>query len=839
MVRICETLFPVESSYNNHFSRFPYPLSDFQKYSIKAIVDGDHSLVSAPTGSGKTLPAEFAIEHFVKNGKKVIYTSPIKALSNQKFHEFSHKFPDISIGLITGDIKTNTDASVLIMTTEILMNYLFAYTSSDPLVRTSNLQFNIDIGEDLACVIFDEVHYINDASRGENWEKTILMLPSHVQMIMLSATLNNKEEFAEWCESNSSSEGKQVILSSTSTRVVPLSHYAFIASTEDIFKGMTDKVLIKQIRDNTNIIIPLKIAPDTSAFNELNYIRVAKTLHNTRHVFMKRKHVLNSLSLYLKSNDMLPALAFVFSRKNVETCAREITINLLEDDSKIPYTMRDECDKIVRKLPNFKEYLELPEYNTLISLLEKGIGIHHSGMISILREIVEIMISRNCIKLLFATESFAIGLDCAIKTTIMTGVSKFDGSQHRMLFPHEYTQAAGRAGRRGRDLIGNVVHCNNLFPIPSLLEYKTLLSVKSQSLVSKFRFSYSLVINLVNNGRTEMTDFVEFVKKSMTYIELMAEIKTQKKIVVDIEKIVGVNPTFFRTPNDVCLRFLELCHNLPKTKNKQRRSIEKELEDIQTTHKFISQDSNIVSSRKEMINNLDIEFAHLVYLETFVNTSIENVCMVLTSNDFLKIYQSPESILQPESTSRFIFTRKGIIAAGLAEVHSLVGAECVFKWNFFSEFSSKQIMVILSAFSDVKIRDDIRSHSSDTGDIIVDIHINEISKIFIKYEHIETELGMRTGIDYTSPVNFDIPNYMAEWWECKDEISCKIFLQTKLPEKEISVGDFVKAVLKISSIIREMSGVAEKCGEINFLKKLSLIDVEMLKYIVSCQSLYV
>ena len=195
--------------------------------------------------------------------------------------------------------------------------------------------------------------------------------------------------------------------------------------------------------------------------------------------------------------------AFVFSRKNVESCAHDITVPLNEFDSKVGYTVRNECEQIIRKLPNYKEYLELPEYNRLVSLLEKGIGIHHSGMIPILREIVELMISKRYIKLLFATESFAIGLDCPIKTAIFTSLTKFDGHTQRFLLAHEYTQMAGRAGRRGIDTVGHVVHCNNLFDTPMLSDYKLILGGKPQQLVSKYHISYSLILNLIKNGQNK------------------------------------------------------------------------------------------------------------------------------------------------------------------------------------------------------------------------------------------------------------------------------------------------------------------------------------------------
>lgn len=233
---------------------------------------------------------------------------------------------------------------------------------------------------------------------------------------------------------------------------------------------------------------------------------------------------MNQLAFQLKEQEMLPAIAFVFSRKMVETYAKAIQTNILEFDSKIPYTMRDECDKILRKLPNYEEYMRLPEYDELTKLLEKGIGIHHSGMIPVFREIVEKMISKGAVKLLFATESFAIGLDCPIRTAVFTSLTKFDGHNMRYLLPHEYSQAAGRAGRRGLDTIGHVVHCNNMFDLPSSNEYKDILCGKPQTLVSKFYISFSIILNLIKNGKSTQVDFVDFVQRSMLHGELQKQI---------------------------------------------------------------------------------------------------------------------------------------------------------------------------------------------------------------------------------------------------------------------------------------------------------------------------
>ena len=180
MVFICSESYPSNSKYEQYFELYPYLLSDFQKWAIEAIVEGQHVLITAHTGSGKTLPAEFAITFFTGKGQKIIYTTPIKALSNQKYYEFTHKYPHITFGLMTGDIKTNPEADVVIMTTEVLMNM-------------DKSKFT-----HIGSIIFDEVHYINDTERGHVWEKSILSLPPHIQMVMLSATIDQPERFAKW-----------------------------------------------------------------------------------------------------------------------------------------------------------------------------------------------------------------------------------------------------------------------------------------------------------------------------------------------------------------------------------------------------------------------------------------------------------------------------------------------------------------------------------------------------------------------------------------------------------------------------------------------------------------
>ena len=832
MVKICDQPYPNDSTYKTYFESFSFPLSDFQKYAIEAIVTGNHVLVTAHTGSGKTLPAEFALQHFVGLGKKVIYTSPIKALSNQKFYEFTNKYPHISFGLMTGDIKTNPNADVLIMTTEILMNYLFLQGNNDG-DSDSRLDFQINVQTELGCVIFDEVHYINDADRGQVWEKTILMLPEHIQMVMLSATIDNPEGFAKWCERNSTI--KEVWLASTNHRVVPLSHYGFLTTTEAIFKIVKNKDLEKQIRDKTNILIPLQ--SHSGHFEESGFRDIVKLteLFETNNVDMKRKHVLNQLALHLRDRDMLPAIAFVFSRKHVELCAQDLTIPLLDDDSKVGYTIRRECEQIVRKLPNYQEYLALPEYNRLVGLLEKGIGIHHSGMIPILREIVELMISKKYIKMLFATESFAIGLDCPIRTAVFTSLTKFDGNGQRYLMAHEYTQMAGRAGRRGIDTVGHVVHCNNLFRVPTLNDYKTIMGGVPQKLVSKYHISYGLVLNLLRSGPIQAEAVSSFSERSMVHQEIQKDIfRTQTCIEMLAVKIQKKTESIeiARTPASICIRYLELEKQLGNAVNKKRKDIIKEMESLKDQNRYLATDNGLVIELEELKRQYKNEIASLDYINCFIHNQTQKVCQIMIEDGFVQYN---------ESDLVYDLTRLGKIASGIAEIHPLCLSTCLRdpSWRNFDGFSVKQLIGLFSCFTDVKVSEEYRMSRPIIDDAFLQHKIVELKDIYQKYEDRENYLDIRTGIRYEDALMFDMIEYSMTWASFVSDTECKYFIQGTISERGVSIGDFNKAMLKIVTISKEWIKVFEELGEIGIVHKLSKIEGLVLKYVTTSQSLYV
>ena len=840
MVKICDVNnYPSENEekYKEHFEKFKHPLHIFQKWAIEGIVEGQHVLACCPTGSGKSLPAEFSLDFFVSQGKKVIYSSPIKSLSNQKFNDFSQKYPHLRVGIITGDISCNPNADILIMTTEILLNKLYQLKSKIKIVNSST-SFDMDIENDLGCVIFDEIHMINDHNRGHVWECSIMMLPRHIQMIGLSATLDGPEKFANWLENrgeNVENENKKnVYLTKKFIRAVPLIHYSFITITNGINKAIKDKAIQEEIKSLTDKLFVIQ--DDKGVFNELNYRNMSKMikLFEDKDVRVKRQHVLNKVSEYLVEREMLPAICYIFSRKQLEICAHEITANLLEFDSKIPYTIDYECEQIIRKLPNYQEYLHLPEYLDMVALLRKGVAMHHSGLMPVLREIVEILFSKGYIKMLFATESVAIGLNLPVKTCIFTDIYKHDGSSMRILQAHEYTQAGGRSGRLGLDTVGHVIHLNNLFRETSAISYKTMMNGKPQTLTSKFKISYNLLLNLIDNGDNNLVDFA---KKSMITGDLDNQMK---QVVIEIDSCnkecerLKLCTETFRTPRNIVEEYNELILKKDNYIIKKRKEMEKEIQKIKNEFKYIEQDQ--LTLQKYLLKMTELSDLHCRYesLNNHVNSDVNRVLSLLRNDGFIEDVISEE---ESEKSEEIIhLTLKGKIASQLREVHCLVFANLL-EDKKLETMTSRQLVSFFSCFTNISVQEGVQDFTPNTSDYVVEEQIHIINKLYSEYEDKEMKLRINTGSDYN--IHYDLINYVLDWCDSECIEDCKWILQKLAEEKEIFLGEFVKALLKINNISCEMEKIAEMTGNIAFLSKLREIPNLTLKYVVTNQSLYV
>ena len=836
MVIVCNDSFNDNKNYNEYFNYFNnFELSDFQKWAIKSIVDNDHILITAHTGSGKTLPAEFAIQYYVKQGKKVIYTAPIKALSNTKLYDLRNKYPHISFGIITGDITDNPDADVLIMTTEILPHTLNNRKLKEKTNIDIKLNFEIDIDTELAAVVFDEIHYINDPERGNVWEQAILLLPPHIQLIMLSATIDKPEIFAQWIENKKKQQSeainsipKNVYLTSTDHRVVPLTHYLWLTCHKSTLKQTKNTEYEHLLHNFANKEIVIK--DEKNNFKNKSYENLAKInkyfkLSNTP--YSSRQFVVNTLITHLKKTDGLPAICFVFSRKNVEKAANEINFSLFEDDSIIPNTIENECKKIIMsKFTNYKEYLELPEYTNLIKLLQKGIGYHHAGVLAVFREMIEILFDRKLIKLLFATETLAVGVNFSTTSVIYTGITKFDGNGMRLLAPHEYTQIAGRAGRRGIDKVGKVWLCCNLFKPPPLYDFEHMLSGKPQTLISKFKISFSMCLNIISSDDSTLDSILDFANQSLINNDIDKELKYYEKIINDIDIQIKSKESLLkniRTPKSILDEYVSKINEIKISNNKKKKRLHREICNIEENNIYIKEEIKIIEdiefykNEKEKNNNFKNNTVH--YLEEKIKNSIN----LLIDSNFID--------------KDFKITQTGSIARQFNEIHPLILSTIIYETNYFYQFDVSEIIGILSIFTTINVDESIKIVKPSTKSDLVNTISNKINDLMNKFYDLEQQYNTYSGSNYER--NFDIQNSVIEWTNTTNELECKKILQTISSEQNIFIGDFVKALLKINNIANELERVAESTNNMELLEKIKMIPQKTLKYIATNQSLYI
>ena len=829
--------------YEEYFVWFPYPLSDFQKWAIYAIVNGHHSLITAHTGSGKTLPAEFAIQYFKNQNKKVIYTAPIKALCNQKLYDLRQKFPNISFGILTGDVKDNPEADVLIMTTEILRNTLFTkkINGTSVVAVPIALQFEIDIETELGAVVFDEVHYIGDKDRGSVWEQSILLLPAHVQQIMLSATIEKPEVFAEWVETEKNKnvepkDRKAVYMTTTYERVVPLTHYAWINANQSIIKDAKTTPYEQKFKELLNK--PIVIADSAGNYNEPNYHKVKDVLNyfQKNKEYIKRKYVLNDLVKYLNNHDMLPAICFVFSRKNVELCAKEISMTLFDKDDRTPSIIEHECEKIlISKLKNYKEYTNLEEYRTMIDLLKKGIAVHHAGIMPILREMVELLFEKKYIKLLFATETFAVGINMPTKTVIFSSVSKFSGDNMRYLLSHEYTQMAGRAGRRGIDTIGHVIHCNNLFELPDNNTYKKMLTGAPKMLTSQFKVSFNLVLSIISSNANNLAGSIDyqlltFMEQSFIKNEITKEVNNYDLIAKDIEKSMIEAyevQELSRTPIKIIQQYYDLHTKIDIVSNKQKKQFQREIDNLLLTNISLKKDievyEKIITLKIELSKNNNYKFEAVNYIQN----NIDKILGILNDEKFITPF------LKVDDNNN----NKAVVATQLLEVHPLALADLYDSTSGFKNITAIQLACLFSCFTNISIQDDKRANKVYCVDSGVKKLVESATTYINKYYDLEIKHQLETGTDYT--LHYELIDYIWEWCVAEDEVACKTIIAKIKEEKEIFLGEFIKAILKINNIVKEFEKVAETLQNFALLKTIKEIPELTLKYVATNQSLYI
>ncbi|CAN8104194.1 unnamed protein product [Discula destructiva] len=450
---------------------YKFKLDPFQSLSVASIERDESVLVSAHTSAGKTVVAEYAIAQCLKRNQRVIYTSPIKALSNQKYRDFLADFGDV--GLMTGDVTINPTASCLVMTTEILRSMLY---------RGS------EIMREVAWVVFDEVHYLRDKTRGVVWEETIILLPDKVRYVFLSATIPNAFQFAEWI-AKIHRQACHVVY--TDFRPTPLQNYFFPAGGDGIFLIVDEKGNFREENFAASMaLIEAKKGADPNDPTAAQKGRGKNKKTNKGGAADSQSDIAKIIKMIMKKS-FHPVIVFNFSKRDCEAMAIQIS-GMTFNNAAEKQMVKTVFENAISTLS--EEDRTLPQLTHILPLLEKGIGVHHSGLLPILKETIEILFQEGLIKALFATETFSIGLNMPARTVVFSGVTKFDGTRQRPLTVGEYIQMSGRAGRRGLDDRGIVIMMIDGKLEPEVA--REMVAGQQDKLNSAFYLGYNMVLNL-------------------------------------------------------------------------------------------------------------------------------------------------------------------------------------------------------------------------------------------------------------------------------------------------------------------------------------------------------
>ena len=480
-----------------------FALDAFQIEAIRIFLRGDSVMVAAPTGTGKTVVAEFGIYEAFKRTGRVIYTTPIKALSNQKFRDLKVIYGN-EVGLLTGDVSENRDARVVVMTTEVLRNML--------------LQTPWDL-DTVDCVIFDEIHYLADPERGTTWEESIILCPDHVQLICLSATVTNAPEIAAWI----SRTHRPIRLVTHTERAVPLSLSYFLDGK------------LHQVVDHTGAFI--KDFPHTGGELKKQAGRGQRVRRGSERATPEMdepqpREIIDTLA----ARGMLPAIYFLFSRNDCQAFAERLAVMR-------PHPLEErQLGQIEAILESYLSGLrpedrELEQVRTIAALARKGIGFHHAGLLALLKQLVEVLFSRGLMRVVFATDTLALGVNMPARTVVIGRMSKWDGRQRRMLTPNEFQQMAGRAGRRGMDAFGHVV-----VPYSPWVTFRDTLEIATgplQPVLSAFAIRYNTVLNLWDPPEGERVR--QMLQRSLAQFQTGQRVRHLESDIVEIGgDIIGI-----------------------------------------------------------------------------------------------------------------------------------------------------------------------------------------------------------------------------------------------------------------------------------------------------------
>lgn len=793
---------------------YTFPLDPFQQHAISAISKDENVLVCAKTGSGKTLVGEYQIYHSLSKGKRVFYTTPIKSLSNQKFHDLKTLFKDNSVGIMTGDIKFCPDAQIVIMTTEILRNLLYKKGTT-----TENIGLTASISMDnLDAVIFDECHYINDKDRGKIWEETMILLPPQINLVMLSATLDHPEYFANWL---GILKQKPIHLIETQYRIVPLTH---------------------NLLDLTYKLIPVMDAKES--YNEKTYIdwlRTQQGIQDDKKAFQKKVkdarisgfegtvegkihsysfvHQMNETIRMLEKEKLLPALFFILSRKQCEVYANKVNGSLLDssDTAAVKHIISFHLHR------HMKELEKVPQYHQIYDLLCRGIAFHHSGLLPLLKEITEILFSKGFVKIMFCTETFAVGLNMPTKTVLFAGFKKYDDQLDRMriLRTDEYIQMAGRAGRRGKDDKGIVIYLPDREPVePS--EMKAMMKGSKPPIQSRMDFHYDFILKTIQSSEPgKPLKWLSIMEQSYWFQQRQKQITS---LDIDIKKCenklneIKLENLFFTG----CDTRFDLEQKIKQTVNAERKAIQRQLDILK--NKQFGPKWTTAWTNYNLVKKIQKELYELTEDKYILESHQESITPAVKFLHTIGYINNDD----PQTLKNENLTLKGILATEVNEGHQILMTE-LYTMEHLHNLSGEEIITVLGYFMEEKETDNNPSISElNISDNVRNVLV-EIKKIAQDYQLIEDDIGYviqdywKTGTQIIEP--------MRRWIEGENaSIICQ--------EYGLFEGNFIRSVMKMANMLDEVLAMATYCQHIEQVDKIMKVRQKIIRDIVISDSLY-
>jgi ATP-dependent RNA helicase HelY len=723
---------------------FPFELDPFQVEACHALENGKGVLVAAPTGAGKTIVGEFAVDLVINSGGKCFYTTPIKALSNQKFSELSEKYGESKVGLLTGDTSINSEAQIVVMTTEVLRNMIYSNSS------TIN---------DLKYVVMDEVHYLADKFRGAVWEEILIHLSEAVQVISLSATVSNAEEFGEWLQTVRGDT--EVIVSEI--RPVPLYQHVLFGNR-----------LVDLFGENH------KLNPELTRLERDSYRQVRGTWREKPKgpKSLTRSEVIEKLD----REGLLPAITFIFSRNNCDAAVRQcLAAGIRLTNSHERSSIREVVAKNIKSLA--EEDLVVLGYYEWADALERGVAAHHAGLLPAFKVTVEELFQRGLVKAVFATETLALGINMPARTVVLEKLSKWNGEGHVAISPGEYTQLTGRAGRRGIDIEGNaVILWGNELDSTSV---GGLASTRTYPLKSSFKPTYNMSINLISQFGSD---------KARTSLESSLAQFQADKAVVGLAKQIRKNESardslFIEAKCDKgdFIEYSQLRGQIKKLESDSKRSKRKRAEI----------DDEIASIRKRMKNHIchscpDREnhsrFAErALRLQREIDGLTERINsrtnVIAKRFDRIKIILDKFGYIDNDQ-----ITKPGKMLAKIYGETDLLIAESI-RADLFSNLSATDLVSVISSCIYESRNDE--AAKIPRGEI--QTALSGISKIYGRIHSAETDLNLE-------PMR--APDFGFCW--ASHKWASGNSLTSVLKGNELTVGDFVRSMKQIIDLLRQL-----------------------------------